>query len=255
LAAGLAHEINNPLAAVLGSLELVQMEVARLGAAVTPGDRAQQGELLDVSTLAADVREARSAAERIRVLSRDVCSFARYDDETPRSVTVSEVLESAVALALPQIRARAQLVKEYRSVPLVHGSASQMEQVFLNLLVNAAQAIPPGHLADNEIRLVIRADDKAVAVEVRDTGCGMTFETQQRVFEPFFTTKPVGIGTGMGLYLARHLCREMSGDIEVSSLWGKGTTFVVTLPVASRRLEDSGGTIGPGEPLTSGDTQ
>jgi signal transduction histidine kinase len=246
LAAGLAHEINNPLAAVIGSLDLVQMEVARLTDVGSQVGGAPNSGASDFALLGSDVRDARSAAERIRVLARDICAFARYDDERTRSVAVSDVLESSLSLAWPQIRVRARLTKEYGSVPLVRGNTSQMEQVFLNLLVNAVQSIPAGHVDDNEIRLVTRVDGEGrVSIEVRDTGCGMTPETQQRIFEPFFTTKPVGLGTGIGLYLARHICRGMNGDIAVSSRYGEGSSFVVTLPATGSPSVDSETTVAP----------
>jgi two-component system NtrC family sensor kinase len=225
---------------------LVQMEVARLTDVGSQVGGAPNSGASDFALLESDVRDARAAAERIRVLARDICAFARYDDERTRSVAVSDVLESSLSLAWPQIRVRARLTKEYGSVPLVRGNTSQMEQVFLNLLVNAVQSIPAGHVDDNEIRLVTRVDGEGrVSIEVRDTGCGMTPETQQRIFEPFFTTKPVGLGTGIGLYLARHICRGMNGDIAVSSRYGEGSSFVVTLPATGSPSVDSETTVAP----------
>jgi signal transduction histidine kinase len=125
-------------------------------------------------------------------------------------------------------------VEELDNVPPVSGSASRLGQVFLNLLINAAQAIPEGHVEENEIRIAARPDTaERVVVEIRDTGCGIPPENLDKIFDPFFTTKPVGEGTGLGLSLVHSIITAVGGTITVESQVNQGTTFHITLPTAS----------------------
>jgi CheY-like chemotaxis protein len=135
-----------------------------------------------------------------------------------------------------EIRHRARLVKDYGQTPTIDANESRLGQVFLNLLVNAAQAIPEGNAERNEIRIVTRAKDGWVVIDISDTGAGIPPERLARIFEPFFTTKPVGEGTGLGLSICHGIVGSLGGEITVSSRIGEGTTFQVTLPVG--RLEE-----------------
>jgi len=131
------------------------------------------------------------------------------------------------------IRHRARLVKDYGDVPFVDANEARLGQVFLNLIVNAAQAIPEGNTDKNEIRVVTKSDgDDSVVVEVRDTGGGIPEAVISKIFDPFFTTKPIGIGTGLGLAICHRIVMGMGGKIEVDSEVGKGTTIRITLPRA-----------------------
>jgi two-component system cell cycle sensor histidine kinase/response regulator CckA len=141
------------------------------------------------------------------------------------------VLDWSLSVADHQIRHRARVVREFGKVPLTSGNEARLGQVFLNLLINAAQAIPEGHAAANEITVTSRTDDHGRAVvEVRDTGCGIPPESIDRIFDPFFTTQPVGQGSGLGLAICHQIVSEMQGDIEVDSAIGTGTTVRVRLP-------------------------
>jgi signal transduction histidine kinase len=134
-------------------------------------------------------------------------------------------------MAANVVRSRARLVKEYGEPPGVRANEGKLFQVFLNLVINAAQAIPEGKREEHEIRLVTRVDAEGRAVvEVRDTGCGIKPEHQGRIFEPFFTTKAAGEGTGLGLSICHTIVRALGGDIALESLPGRGTTFRVLLP-------------------------
>jgi len=152
-------------------------------------------------------------------------------------VDVRLVLDSAVRLSWNEIRHRAKLVKSYGAVPPVDASESRLGQVFLNLIVNAAQAIPEGKADENEIRLVTTVGtDGDVVIEVHDTGHGMSPEVIERLFTPFFTTKPVGFGTGLGLSICHRIVSSLGGEITVESKPGRGSMFRVSLPAARRQV-------------------
>jgi CheY-like chemotaxis protein len=182
--------------------------------------------------------EALMGAERVRTIVSDLKTFSRESQEETAAVNVHQVLDTTLNLASGEIRHRARLVKAYGDVPQVRGNDSRLGQVFLNLLVNAAQAIPEGAPDQNEIRVTTRrAGGAKVVVEVTDTGGGIAPELLGRIFDPFFTTKPPGVGTGLGLSICHNLITTMGGEIHVTSQVGHGTTFQVVLPMASEGAE------------------
>jgi PAS domain S-box-containing protein len=229
LAAGVAHELNNPIAYVLSNLRFAVDELDEVGKEGKPleGERAQE--------VHQALREALDGGERMRNIVRDLRSFSRREDERFGPVDIHAVLDSCASLARSEIRHRAQLVKEYGELPPVLGNESRLGQLFLNLLVNAAQAIPEGDAKGNRVRIATtRAGEGEVVVLVEDSGVGIPPENLQRLFKPFFTTKPVGVGTGLGLSICQGIVTAMGGRIEVSSEVGRGTTFRVFMPVAPR---------------------
>ena len=227
LAAGVAHEINNPLSYMLSNLRFVEDE---LGAALAEGSEGMTGargqEVRDA------LKEAIVGVNRVRDIVGDLKSFSRGSNDALEAVELHTVLDSCVNMAGSEIRHRARLVKEYGALPPVHGNESRLGQVFLNLLVNAAQAIPHGNERVNEIRLTTAFEEGWVVVAVRDTGAGISPENLHRLFEPFFTTKPVGVGTGLGLSICNGIITALGGRITVESEPGQGTTFRVFLPPA-----------------------
>jgi two-component system, NtrC family, sensor kinase len=177
------------------------------------------------------LRDASEGLRRIRDIVVDVKLFSRPHDDNTGAMDIRKVCESSARMAWNEIRHRAKLVKEYGEVPPVHANESRGGQVVLNLIVNAAQAIPEGHADANEIRIVTGKDEAGWAfVEVRDTGAGIPAQNLERIFDPFFTTKPVGIGTGLGLAVCSRTVNQLGGRIGVESEVGKGTIFRVAFP-------------------------
>ncbi|XXF78465.1 PAS domain-containing protein [Myxococcaceae bacterium GXIMD 01537] len=225
LAAGVGHEINNPLSFVMGNLHfaLEHLEPPAGG----PPDAEHLREAMEA------LREARVGAERIRDIVRDLKRFARADEAHLGPVDVHAALEFSLSMALPHVRHRAQVEKHFGAVPTVQGNEAKLGQVFLNLLINAAQAIPEGDAARHRILLSTRAEAGRVVVEVTDSGTGMSAEVLSRAFEPFFTTKSVGEGTGLGLSICLGLVQGMGGELTAASTPGQGSTFRVTLPTSA----------------------
>jgi len=159
--------------------------------------------------------------------------FSRSDEDKTGAVDVRRVIESSLRMAWNEIRHRARLVKEYGDVPPVEGNEGRLGQVFLNLVMNAAQAIPEGRADKNENRVVTKQDDHGrVVVEVRDTGSGIPDSVISRIFDPFFTTKPIGVGTGLGLAICHRIVTALGGELVVESQVGKGSVFRTILPTA-----------------------
>ncbi|CAN5476234.1 hypothetical protein BH11MYX1_BH11MYX1_27960 [soil metagenome] len=213
LAAGVAHEINNPLAYLVSNLEVLARELP--------------------TQYAGPIADARDAAERVSSIVRDLRELARPDDEL-RAVDVAAILASSIKMATNELRHRATLVTNYApELPRVRASPSRLGQVFLNLLVNAAHAMMEsrGELAEVRVRTQTRGE--RVYVEIEDTGVGIPAENLGRVFDPFFTTKPLGVGIGLGLAISHQIITSIGGEISVTSEVGKGTTFRIALRAAS----------------------
>lgn len=219
LAAGVAHELATPLAYVASNLDYI----ADLDLAAAD----QTGEVRDA------LRDARQGVAQLKLIADDLRTFARTPGTDVGPADLESVLRSCVGMAWSQIRHRATLERDIPALPPVACHPARLAQVFVNLLVNAAQAIPEENPSAHRIRLVAsRAPDGRVAVEVQDTGEGIAPGVLPRIFEPFFTTKPPGVGTGLGLAIARSIVQGVGGEIEVRTQVGAGSTFRVLLPIA-----------------------
>lgn len=248
LAAGVAHEINNPLTYMLYHMDVLNEELPRVAAALQDiwlaidgaggGARVRgllesQRSILEASQLGELVdsaKWARDGGERVSQIVRDLKTFSRVEEKELEPVQLVEIVEGALSMATNEVKYRARLEKQLDEVPLVLGNAGRLSQVVLNLVVNAAQAIDEGNAEINQIVVRTFIEDDMVCVEVRDTGKGISEEHLEGIFEPFFTTKPEGVGTGLGLSICRETVTAHDGFIGVSSEAGKGTSFVVRLP-------------------------
>lgn len=217
LAAGVAHEINNPLAYVIANLELLTEDLDR--------DRVSMVELK--RTLA----EATEGAHRVRRIVGDLKTFARADDDEQEVVSLHEVLDIAIDIAANEIRYRARLERHYGDIPPTWANEGRLTQVFVNLLVNAAHAIPEDG-RDHVISVRTFVEEGQIGVEVADTGVGIRPEIVDRIFDPFFSTKPQGLGTGLGLSICHGIVTAMGGEIWVESDVGVGSCFHLRLPTA-----------------------
>lgn len=236
MAAGVAHEVNTPLAVMLANLEWVDRH---LKAATDEVLRMNQEHGVGASLaeklwgLEGPLNDTREAAERVSLIMKDLTLFSRPDASDQGMADLERVLRSAGRMASHELKHRARLVHEYDALPWVHGSEARLGQVFLNLLINAAHAIPEGRPDENKVRLRARqVDSDRIVVEVQDSGIGVADEVADRIFDPFFSTKEKNLGTGLGLAICHRIVSDLGGRIEVESAPERGTIFRVHLQVA-----------------------
>src|SRR5258708_28054746 len=240
LAAGVAHEINNPLAYVLLNLGYITEELPNLLAPHVDGrvDGPRDDRVDDsANEVLVALEHARNGAERIRDIVRRIKTFSRPENETRAPLSVTHLLEATLAMVAHEIRHRARLVKDYAEVPEVFANEARLGQVFLNLLLNAVQALADDRAASNEIRVAVKSHGPdRVLVEVADNGSGIPPQVRGRIFEPFFTTKPVGIGTGLGLAICHGIVASLGGTLTFETEVGRGRIFRVELRAAERAI-------------------
>jgi signal transduction histidine kinase len=234
LAAGLAHEINNPLSYTLGNLELIEQAMLR-------GDWSQSPQLHD--ELLEYVREALDGTNRVAKIVDDLKALVRGEDTDSGTVDVADVITASLRMAKNWLRHKAQVVCEIAApLPEAVGTNTKLGQVIVNLLMNAAEALPEGASANHTIRVSADADDDHVFVKIGDTGQGIPEAYRDRVFDPFFTSRP-GVGMGMGLAVSRHIVRGFGGTLRIDSDVELGTTVTVTLPQAERHGASAANTV------------
>jgi signal transduction histidine kinase len=253
LAAGIAHELNNPAGFIYGNMDLLGDYLTQLQSllslydqVVLPPDALQAVNSLkaeikyeklvdDLDSILADCREG---AERICDVVKNLRLFSRLDEAEIKKVDVHSGIDSTVRLLSRYFNGgQVTLRREYGDLPSIHCYAGQLNQVWMNLLVNAAQAVPDR----GEVSISTRLEQDSVLVEISDTGTGIREDQLSRIFDPFFTTKPVGEGTGLGLSISYGIIERHGGTIAVVSEVGKGATFTVRIPIlatgSGRRLE------------------
>jgi two-component system, NtrC family, sensor kinase len=246
LAAGVAHEINNPIGFVqsnLGSLDKYICDLFKILDTYMELEKSLPAEVLlkwqaltqlkqdlDIDYLREDtpnlLRESKDGISRVSKIIKDLKDFSHVDEVEWQWADLREGLNSTLNIVWNELKYKAEVIKEYNNIPAVECLASQMNQIFMNLLVNAAHAIE----TRGTIKLRTDMADGGVYVEIADNGKGMSAEVQKRIFEPFFTTKPIGKGTGLGLSLVYGIVQKHHGRIDVQSEVGRGTTFRVWIP-------------------------
>lgn len=250
LAAGVAHEIKNPLGLVLTSVEwladdlpsvleqcraLQEQLVEKLGAERADALLGDVGVLRDDElrqNLAQCTKNALDGVRRIRTIVRDLGTFSRADDDEHSLVLLSVVAERAINLSYGEIKYRARLSRDLQQTPYVLANEGRLAQVFLNLLINAAHAIDKGDPERNEIRVRVWHEGDEVFAEVKDTGKGIDLADLPYIFEPFFTTKEPAVGTGLGLYISKNIVSSLGGQLHLESTAGQGTRALLRLPLA-----------------------
>ncbi|WP_124950510.1 ATP-binding protein [Sulfuriferula thiophila] len=252
LAAGVAHEINNPIGYVYSNLSTLERYMQDVFSMVDAYEQAEHAisdaevrqrlqlkrEQLDMAFLKEDLRElmheSKDGITRVKQIVQNLKDFSHVDatDEW-HSADLKGGIESTLNIVNNEIKYKAKVIREYGAIPEVECLSSQLNQVFMNLLVNAAHAIED----QGEIAIRTGVQGTEVWVEIADTGKGIAPENMKRIFDPFFTTKPVGKGTGLGLSLSYGIIQKHNGRIEVKSEVGKGTAFTVWLPVKHANTE------------------
>ncbi|MFH0754048.1 MAG: ATP-binding protein [Candidatus Omnitrophota bacterium] len=250
LAAGVAHEINNPAAFVMGNLSVVQEYIDKISGlfkeyaqveAYLEGLKTEQSmQMLDalaeyrennhVEAIIADfphlLKQSLDGMSRIKTIVTNLKNFSHTDEGYWEDADIHEIIQSALDIAWNDIKFKAEVVTQYGDISRIYCFPQQLSQVFLNLFVNAVHAIQE----NGKITIRTSMEEDAVVIQITDTGAGMTEEVRRRIFEPFFTTKPVGKGTGLGLSLVYTIIEKHKGEISVDSVPGQGTTFTVRLP-------------------------
>jgi signal transduction histidine kinase/DNA-binding response OmpR family regulator len=233
MVAGVAHEINNPLAALLPNAKMLIEQTEELAREVQATSHPRLAQFLeDAPGIAAEMLEA---GERIRSVVDEMRSFSHPANPGGERVQVRELLETSLAVAASSLRPKAGVDRVYGETPALVVDRARLSQAFLNIVINAAQAIPEGAPEAHRVRVETRADPTGVVVEISNTGPAIPKEHLQRVFEPFFTTKSVGDGLGLGLSVSYDAVRAHGGSLEVSSEPGELTTFRVWLPLETGR--------------------
>lgn len=244
LAAGIAHELNNPVGFIYGNMDVLSECVGGLTELLdyydktTPSDSVASGaarikERIDYAATLEDldliIKDCRDGAQRIRDIVQNLRTFSRLDEAEFKESDVHEGIDSTIRLLSRYYSSdNITLIRNYGDLPPVETFSGQLNQVWMNLLVNAAQAVSA---SGGEVRISTRAEKEFVVVAIADTGGGIAPENLNRIFEPFYTTKPVGEGTGLGLSISFGIVERHGGTIAVETILGRGTTFTVTLPL------------------------
>ena len=241
LSAGVAHELNNPVGFVHANMEILDQHVQDLVRLVRSYDengtkssaasaliKKEIGYPKTLDEISSIIQDCREGSERIHNIVQNLRTFSRLDEAEYKATDIHEGIDATVRLLSQYFLAgKIKLSRKYCDLPHIEAFSSQLNQVWMNLLINAAQAVGA---AKGEVEIVTRADDDNIFVEVTDTGCGIAVQHLNRIFDPFFTTKPVGEGTGLGLSISFSIIERHGGSISVNTRLNEGTTVKVRLP-------------------------
>ena len=244
LAAGVAHELNNPVGFIYGNLDLLNHTIIGLKQLLDHYDKntlpaniadeaAHIKKLIDYEASRADldsiISDCLDGAGRIRDIVQNLRTFSRLDESEFAKTEIHEGIDSTIRLLSSYFSSsNIKLIRDYGELPPIDGFSGQLNQLWMNLLVNAAQAVSP---TGGEVHIISRILEESVEISIKDTGCGIPSENLSRIFDPFYTTKPVGKGTGLGLSISFGIVKRHGGTIRVETNLGTGTTFTVTLPI------------------------
>lgn len=226
MAAGVAHEINNPLSFIQSNLTILRDYINEI--------KISNREILEEINSA--IEESLDGAKRISEIVKGLKGFARADEGKPEMCDMNRLIEEVLRIIWNEIKYKAEVIKEFGEIPEIFVNRNQLAQVLVNLIINAAQAI------EKKGKIILRTymDGDNLAVDVEDTGCGIPPENLKKIFDPFFTTKPVGKGTGLGLSITLGIVQNHGGEIKVNSEVGKGTRFTVLLPIKMKERVNAG---------------
>jgi len=234
LARGLAHEMNTPLSAIVCNNDTIDTAMRRMrerldSPAVRPDENfiAEMKDLLGV--VSDSIQTSRVASDRLRFFIRSLRDYSRIGGDTRQNSDIREPIEMALLLLAHELRGRITVVKEFGDIPTMEFNKTQLSQVFMNLMMNSAQAIE----GNGEIRIRTWKEGNTVRIAISDNGPGFSPEVQARLFEPGFTTKNASTGTGLGLPICLEIVEAHHGRIEIRSEVGKGATFTIVLPLAA----------------------
>ncbi len=232
LAAGVAHEVNNPAAFVLSNLEVLQRTLDAVEQRTSNTEATPSSDVAQLLQQARELtRDNIAGVNRIVAIVRDLRNFARLENSVFETLPLRVVIDDAVKLVRAELTYRASLVIRSEERMRVRGDRTKLAQVFTNLLLNAAQAIPEGFASSNEVRVLSTVQGDWARVLIEDTGAGMSEEAQRRMFEPFYTTKPRDRGTGLGLVISSEIVHSHGGELRLVQTSSKGSTFEVLLPL------------------------
>jgi signal transduction histidine kinase len=233
LVAGVAHELNNPIGFVHANLQLLEGFLSKLTAPETPPEETGRAR----EAIQKLLRRSREGTERVKKIVEDLRTFSRMDQAEIQEVDLNEEIARTLTLMEPRLKDRIAVAREFGELPRVRCFASQLNQVFMNLLMNACDVLEDG----GTIRVKTARADAGVLLEFADDGPGIPESVVGRIFEPFFTTKPVGKGTGLGLSISHGIVERHGGRMEVDSAVGAGTTFRIHLPIEAPPAAVAGG--------------
>lgn len=234
LAAGIGHEIRNPLSYLQANLSYIQNAIQGLHAQIQNAsipEKSRNEWQIELAEIEAATTSSLDGTQRLIEISQDVHSFSRDSESRLELVFIKDVITAAINIARHEIRHRATIITELSTLPAVHANATQLSQIVLNLLINAAQSIPMGNVDENQITIRTFHDEHHAFIEIHDTGCGIPADLLERIFDPFFTTKPPGEGTGLGLAISKNLIEKLNGTLTITSGCNEGTRALISLPL------------------------